>query len=221
MATPNQDAVAWSTLFGSLGGRPEVVVCDNDGGIINGVRDAWGTGRGAVPVHRCEHHLYERARQALDGDGITAFGHVLHFALNDAFKTPADWRIFYLLAAGAGGKTARWARHWNKTMKIQTAQRASIPPRDANGAVEDATRLVRQMLERRSWTFRNEQRMNLLLELVRLRINGQDSERAYHKSIRDHLQANHGRPSEPWRALTDPRQRGRRVSTSSLRHWVA
>jgi hypothetical protein len=45
------------------------------------------------------------------------------------------------------------------------------------------------MLERRAWTFRNLHRMNMLLELVRLRVNGQS---AYNATTREHLAADGG-----------------------------
>ena len=63
--------------------------------------------------------------------------------------------------------------------------------------------------------------MNLLLELVRLAINHDDIERHYATAIREHLQAHEGRPSAQWREVRDSLQAGRRVSTSSLRYWVA
>ena len=63
--------------------------------------------------------------------------------------------------------------------------------------------------------------MGLLLELVRLHLTGVDQERFYTASIREHLDGNRGRPAADWRAVRDSRQPGRRVSTSTLRAWVA
>jgi hypothetical protein len=221
VASPDQDAAAWKSMLESLPGKPELVVCDRDYGIIGGVQAAWGRGRAGVPVHLCEHHLYERAKMALADDKVTGFEHPLHVLLNDAFKSLEGWQAFYEAATATGGATAKWARHWDKRMTAQTRRRPSIPPHYANGAIEDPIRQVRQMLERRSWTFRNLKRMNLLLELVRLRVNGVDSEAAYSRTIRQHLAANGGRPATDWRAVRDPRRTDKRVSTSSLRAWIA
>ncbi|HET9060268.1 MAG TPA: hypothetical protein VFN61_10135 [Acidimicrobiales bacterium] len=86
-ASPDQDSRAWQHVLASLPGRPSSVVCDRDYAIIDAVRATWGKGRNAVPVHLCEHHLYERAKKALAEDGITEFGHRLHELLNEAFTT--------------------------------------------------------------------------------------------------------------------------------------
>lgn len=220
-ASPDQDSRAWQHVLASLPGRPSSVVCDRDYAIIDAVRATWGKGRNAVPVHLCEHHLYERAKKALAEDGITEFGHRLHELLNEAFTTPAGWEAFYSAATAAGGRARSWARHWNERMRTQTARRASLPAHYGNGAIEPHMVEIHEMLDRRSWTFRNLERMNLRLELARLARNHLDDERAYTALIRQHLLANGGRPEANWRSVRDPRRTDKRVSMSSLRAWVA
>lgn len=80
---------------------------------------------------------------------------------------------------------------------------------------------IHEMFDRRSWTFRNLERMNRLLELVRLARNHLDDERTYTALIRQHVLTNGGRPEADWRSVRDPRRTDKRVSTSSLRAWVA
>ena len=70
---------------------------------------------------------------------------------------------------------------------LQAARRASLPPVYANGAVEAPIKRVRQVLERRRWTFRNRERMNLLLELVRLAVLRADNASIYVADIRTHM----------------------------------
>lgn len=124
--------------------------------------------------------------------------------LAEAFTAPQAWAAFYDEAtSGAHPTAARWARHWNKTMKTQTPRRASLPPHYATGAIEPKLATVRQMLERRRWTLRNRRRMNTLLELVRQRLNRTDDVTRWAGLVRADLEAGGGRPSNP-RRMADP-----------------
>jgi hypothetical protein len=180
-----------------------LVVSDADQAIRSAMRVAWGA-RGPAH-HLCEHHLYRNGLKALREDGVRYDdGQTLGPLLAEAFTSPESWAAFYTEAtSGAYPKATRWARHWNKTMNTQTARRASLPPHYATGAIEPKLATVRQMLERRRWTFRNRRRMNTLLELVRQRINRTDEVTRWAGLIRADLEAGGGRPSNP-RRMADP-----------------
>jgi hypothetical protein len=49
-----------------------------------------------------------------------------------------------------------------------------MPPHYSTGALDPQIAVVRQLLERRAWTFRNLARLNALLGLVRLHVNRRD-----------------------------------------------
>jgi hypothetical protein len=170
-----------------------------------------------VPIHLCEHHLYAKGKAALKKDRHTAYKHPLQVALASALATPAGWETFYQLALGAGGESAKWARHWNKRMRVQTGRRSSIPAHYANGAVEAPLEEVKRVLGSRSWTFRNAQRMNALLELVRVRYNGTSNEAQFATTLRTTLSSG-VRPKDL--VAADARLPGVRVSSSSLRAWM-
>lgn len=218
-AYPLQDGPTWAKFLAELPGRPKLVVIDRDYGAIGGVQAHWGRGRNAVPIHLCEHHLYARGKAALAKDGHTAFRHELQEALAKALASPAGWDHFHRLATAAGGATGKWARHWDRRMRVQVARRSSIPAHYANGAVEAPLREVKRILAPRRWTFRNAARMNLLLELVRIRYNRQGSAAAFAGELRRTL-AKTGRGQLLDAAPDDPRLRGERVSSSSLRAWI-
>jgi len=55
--------------------------------------------------------------------------------------------------------------------------------------------------------------MDLLLDLVRLRLRGLDSDAVYAARIREHLLATGGRPTRRYRQIYDSRQGDRRVSS--------
>lgn len=87
-------------------------------------------------------------------------------------------------------------------MRRQTARRSSLPAHYSTGALEPKLAEVRAILERRKWTFRNRERMNILLELVRLRLNRCDDPRRWSQLIRAHIDK-HGHPTRT-RRLADP-----------------
>jgi hypothetical protein len=189
-AVPRDTADAWAEFLAELPGKPALVVCDRDLAIIGGVQRRWGKGKNVVPIHLCEHHMFARGVDALERDGV-AYGDPLRELLNVAFQSLAGWDAFD--AAVAADSRAvngrRWVKHWRKRMRVQTARRASLPAHYANGAVEDPLKMVRQVIDRRKFAFRNRARMNLLLELVRLRVLRADSVRTYAEDIRAHLVA--------------------------------
>jgi hypothetical protein len=216
-AYPLQDGPTWEAFLAELPGRPALVVIDRDYGAIGGVQRRWGRGRSAVPIHLCEHHLYENGKRALVKAGHAAYGDPLQAALADALATPEGWAEFHRLAVAAGGTAARWAKHWDKRMRVQTARRESIPAHYANGAVEAPLEEVKRLVGARRWTFRNADRMNLLLELARIRYNREATEDDFAAELRQHLAAGH-RPAPT--VAADPRLPDQRVSSSSLRAWL-
>jgi hypothetical protein len=109
----------------------------------------------------------------------------------------------------AGGGAARWAQYWHKRMRAQTRRRASVPAHYANGAVEAPPEEVKRIVGRRSWTLRNAERLNLLLELVRVRYNRTATEADFAAALRKSL-ADGKRPAH--QVAMDPRLPNRRVS---------
>ena len=202
-AYPSDAADDWVHFLRSLPGRPTSVISDADQAIRTAMRVAWGV-RGPAH-HLCEHHLYRNGLKAVRADGVRyEDGHALGPLLAEAFTSTAAWEAFYDEAiSGPYPASARWARHWGKRMKTQTGRRASLPPHYATGAIEPKLASVRQMLERRRWTFRNRRRMNTLLELVRQRLNRTDDVTRWAGLIRADIEADGGKPSHP-RRMSDP-----------------
>lgn len=216
-AYPLQDASTWARFLAELPGRPGLVVIDRDYGAIGGVQAHWGRGRTAVPIHLCEHHLYENGKDVLAKAGHRAFGDPLRAALAEAFQSREGWERFYRLAVDVGGGPRRWAKHWNNRMRTQTRRRSSIPAHYANGAVEAPLAEVKRILSDRRWTFRNQARMNQLLELVRIRYNHAADPADFAATLRRELITD---PRPAAVVAPDPRLPGRRVSSSSLRAWM-
>jgi hypothetical protein len=111
-------------------------------------------------------------------------GNTFRSLLNDAAHSPEDWAEFRNTVEDARlARTGAWVRFWDKQMTAQTSWRADVPPHYSTGALDPKIADVRQMLERRRWTFRNLTRMNHLLSLIRLHINQQDDPAVWAQAI--------------------------------------
>lgn len=121
-------------------------------------------------------HLYVNAKKYLRADGQAGRGNRHRTLLSAAAQSPAGWAAFRdaVIATPGLAKTASWVRHWDKQMTAQTARRAQLPSHYSTGALDPQIELIRRQLERRRWTFRNLDRMNALLGLVRLHVNRRD-----------------------------------------------
>ena len=101
-ASPTTTAEAWEGFLGALPGRPSVVVADRDRGIEAGVRRRWGH---TVPIHLCEHHLWQSARRALGDDGRASYGDPLGEALLRG--VPVPYRVEDVLRPGDRSRKQR------------------------------------------------------------------------------------------------------------------
>lgn len=168
-AAPSDDADAWVELLMTLPGAPQVVIYDADKAIAAAVPAVWPD----VPLHLCEHHLYENARAALATDGQRGMGNLYRGLLAKAAASYSGWSAFRNAVRDAPklAATNAWVDYWDEQMSAQTARRASLPPHYSTGALDPHIRKVRTILAARAWTFRNLARMNALLGLVRLSVN--------------------------------------------------
>jgi hypothetical protein len=72
-------------------------------------------------------------------------------------------------------------------------------------ALEQLTRPIASALFPRRYALKNRERLNRLLLLMALHINGDDDVQAYSTAIRRWLEANGGRPTDRRRGIADPR----------------
>lgn len=205
-AAPSDDKVAWKAVLDRLPGRPELVVYDSDKAIHAAVRRKWPT----VPIHLCEHHLYQNAKKHLREDGQEGWGNLYRTLLAAAGQSPEGWAAFRdaVLAEPTLATTRSWVRFWDRQMTEQTARRASMPPHYSTGALDPQIAAVRQQLERRRWTFRNLSRMNALLGLVRLRVNRRDVTAEWAKLLARAVAAE----QQAWAARVEDRRQRPRAS---------
>lgn len=203
-AAPHDDGPAWDAFLAALPGAPASVVCDRDYAIIGAVQRRWG---GKVPVHLSEHHMWSKGLAALRRDDASEYGSGLNDLLADALHSNVSWNLYRDVVNATAGlpNTKKWVAHWNKRMQAQTLRRDQLPAHYANGAIEASIATTRAVIGRRAWTLRNLPRMNLLLELVRLRINRHDDVRSYTTAIRNHVEAAAGDVPRTYRKIMDPK----------------
>jgi hypothetical protein len=126
--------------------------------------------------------------------GLITYGRPEMELLNDAFHSPKGWRAFKKGVSGA--KVEAWVNEYDKVISEQVRRRAILPQHHATGAIDEDLARVREFMEPRAFCYRNAERTNRLLELVRLRLNRCDDPLVYARAIREYLDANSGKLSK-------------------------
>ena len=208
-ASRGHTAAKWTTLLKKVSGTPKRLVCDEEQGIVSAARALWPN----IQVTISSWHLEHRAGEYLRDADRHAVNHPMRLALNDAFKSVAEWTHFLVLVTKAhatGTKTQKqaihglkkWALGHNQLVLTQFAQKGWPV---STGALEAQLRVVKAMIHDRRDAFTNKKRTDLMLGLVTLHLNESDDQRRYATLIRDHLIANGGVPKAVRGAICDPK----------------
>jgi hypothetical protein len=201
----------WSAFLAAYEGHPRRVVCDAHRGMIQAIEGRWPE----VELHRCEWHLQHALRRLLRKelrkDGPSEDLQELYERAEGALTGPSFWRPFTAAACEVTNESLdRWIAVNGPTIEAQFARRPPPSKRPAEmplttAALEQLTRPIASALYPRRYAFKNRARLNRLLLLMQLHINGEDDIQAYSTTIRRWLESNGGRPAERRRAITDPR----------------
>jgi hypothetical protein len=203
------DPANWSAFLASLEGEPPRVVCDAHRGMIQAIEERWPD----VELHRCEWHLQHALRRLLRKEvrkNSSPELQELYERAEGALAGPNFWRAFTEAAIGAGNENLdRWIAVNGATIEAQFARRPPPSKRPAEmplttSALEQLTRPIASALYPRRYALKNRARLNHLLMLMQLHINGDDDFQAYSKTIRAWLERNGGRPTARRRSIADP-----------------
>ena len=199
----------WSVFLGSLPGCPERIVCDGHGGLLAAIQARWPK----AELHQCEWHLQHALDRLLAkearSDPSGELCEVREYA-ESALAGPSPWQRFVRAAQAVENESlSRWIAVNQGTIETQFARRALTPHRAADmplttAALDQITRPIAAALYPRRYALKNRERLNRLLMLLQLHVNGHDDVEAYARAIRLHLEANSGRPLTHRRAVTDP-----------------
>jgi len=205
----------WSAFLGSLPGSPKRIVCDGHGGMLAAIEARWPH----AEVQQCEWHLQHALDRLLAKEirsDPSAELAALREGASRALLGLSPWQQFVRAARLVENESLeRWIAVNTATIEAQFARRALTPRRPdmplTTAALEQLTRPIVAALYPRRYALRNRERLNRLLMLLHLHINGDDDVQAYARVIRTHLEPNAGRPLIRRRAITDP------VGSPSLR----
>jgi hypothetical protein len=199
----------WSAFLGSLPGEPKRIVCDAHGGMLRAIEARWPD----TELHQCEWHLQHALERLLAKEARSNPSEELdelRARAEGALAGPSFWRPFVRAAKAAENESLdRWIAVNDPVIERQFARRGRSSERPADmplttAALEQLARPITAALYPRRYALKNRERLNRLLMLLQLRVNGQDDVQAYAKTIRSWLEANGGRPAARRRAIADP-----------------
>lgn len=208
-AFPSAHPANWSAFLGSLPGEPKRIVCDAHGGVLRAIEERWP----GAELHQCEWHLQHALERLLAKERRSNPSEELEelrARTEGALAGPSFWRSFVQAARAAENESLdRWMAVNGPTIEAQFARRRPPSRRPADmplttAALEQLTRPISAALYPRRYALKNRERLNRLLMLLQLHVNGDDDVRAYTKTIRAWLESNGGRPVGRRRAIADP-----------------
>jgi len=199
----------WRVFLASLPGEPQRIVCDAHGGMLQAITARWPQ----AELQHCEWHLRHALVRLLGKrarDDPREQLQELQARAEGALAGPCSWQAFVRAARTADDESlACWIAVNGPTIGAQFARREPPSRRPADmplttAALEQLTRPIIAALYRRRYALKNRERLNRLLMLLQLHINGDDDVRRYARTIRTWLEANGGRPVDRRRAIADP-----------------
>jgi hypothetical protein len=208
-AFPSAHPAHWRAFLGALPGEPKRIVCDAHTGMLQAIGARWPR----TELHQCEWHLQHALERLLRKEVRRNPNDELQDLLDraeGALVGPAFWHQFVRVARAAENESVdRWIAVNGPVIEAQFARRESASRRPADmplttSALEQLTRPIVAALHPRRYALKNRERLNRLLMLLQLHVNGQDDLQAYAKAIRLQLEANAGRPLQARRAIADP-----------------
>lgn len=169
----------WSAFLAGLDGAPPRVVCDAHQAMIRAVAARWPD----AELHQCEWHLQHALRRLLRKEirkHSTPVLEELHERAEGALAGPSFWRAFTAAAKdGENESLDRWIAVNGPTIEAQFDRRPPPSHRPADmplttAALEQLTRPIAAALYPRRYALKNRERLNRLLLLMQLHINGND-----------------------------------------------
>jgi len=184
VASTRRNGAAWKAMLSTKPGQPRLLVANKDEGLLAGAYQAWPD-----TVWRCCHwHLRQNLDRQLAAYGLhSGSSHELVTLAGDAFRGPEHWVAFEQAVARHGGvNLVAWAASAAKDLADEFAAQ-TLPKHYSNGAAEKVLNAIKSTIARRAFCYRNAERTNRLLELVRLAQNRTDDLELYAAEIRRHL----------------------------------
>jgi len=215
-AFPTAHPANWSAFLAALPGEPKRIVCDAHGGMLQAICERWPE----TELHQCEWHLQHALERLLAKEARRnpdAELEQLRTRAEGALTGPSFWRPFVRAAKMVENESLdHWIAVNGPTIEAQFARRPPPSRRPVDmplttSALEQVTRRIATALYPRRYALKNRERLNRLLMLQQLHVNGHDDVHAHAQTIRAWLENNGGRPAGQRRAIAD------RLGSPSLR----
>lgn len=205
-----EDAFEWERFLRTMPGQVRWVVCDQAGAVATAARAVWP----GVVIYNCEWHISKAGlrwvRPSQLGDHYTEIVELVKACPQGQTELDALGAALATLPE-IPPSLARWYERQRRKLPELWAKRQVGMPR-GSGALEERLDQLNTMLGvRRRFRFRNLGRLERLLGLILMELNGTADKRAYATIIRDGLAAHGGSARvllKHWRALADPRRSG-------------
>ena len=182
---------------------------DAHGGMLRAIEARWP----GAELHQCEWHLQHALERLLAKEmrnNPSEELEELRTRAEGALTGPSFWRPFVRAARAAENESLdRWIAVNDPIIERQFARRGRSSERPADmplttAALEQLARPITAALYPRRYALKNRERLNRLLMLLQLHVNGDDDVQGYAKTIRAWLEANGGRPNAQRRLIADP-----------------
>lgn len=209
---PDKTPASWERFLVALDGRPQLIVSDNESGMLKGIELAWGKRPYESPVvWLCHWHLRFALAKLLHRYGAPA---PLRLALERAFQKRSDWERFLRFSTRYRVPALQrwldqpdpcwWVGQCTRRERVewQLENRSGTYPTTI-GAMEGKFTWLRDQVDQRKFAFRNRPRTNLMLGLMQAHLNHLDNAQEYAQEIRRHALSLGGR-SLPRGLITDP-----------------
>lgn len=196
----------WRQVYASLAGAPRLVVSDGSKVTIPTAEQAFPD----ATIRLCRWHLKRLFSRNLNPVLKRNPFHAIADFDSDVVDDPEAWATFKALASDPDLDAVdrevldKWVKGRDKRLMAEFAA-TDLPDHWGNGAIEQALDAIGRHIGPRAFCFRNAERTNRLLELVRLHHNGVDDTGRYANAIRDHLHALHTGTLPAQGLVRDPR----------------
>ena len=192
------DEGAWTDFLSSLSGTPTWIVSDRDKAIVNAVDALW-----PQAIHYYSHyHLQKNARGALAKDKKLKAKDRRHLnaSLDFAFGSLRSYSQLTQDAMAAGAtELLGWLRAARSTHRRQLIKQVGYESYPKSAAQAEAyIRGIKAAIYERRHYFTNVDRLNRLLGLIRIKIDGKATADEFARRIRAWVVARGGRVNADW-----------------------
>lgn len=197
----SNDQASWVEFLRSLPddpeGPPTWIIADGDGAIRKAITTVWPEAQ----FFACEWHLKHRAAGLLGQPiGPPGTSPILD-ALDKALRSEENWQAFLSMLDAYSLKRTEKVRRWVAKNEDLIARQRELRTQGYSrsiGPLEGMFDRIQSRLASRTYVFRNVERLNKVLRLMRADLVRQADEHAYYRRLRDHLAAQEGRALVHW-----------------------